>query len=432
MDNFKLKTLNNGLKILTVNDPRATLLYLDISLNIGSDLESYEDKSVEIAHFLEHIFATFTSKKYPSAISNNELFATLGVYCNASVIEKNSNYILKVPHEHFDKVLDILFNSIKEFRVDSKIFNQEKHAIKEELNDILNDTWISLDENVNTILYKNHPRSFGEKKRINEVKKAEPKELYNFFNKYYKPSNMVFSVYGNITNNLLNKIESKLSKLPKSCPLDLSNYNFSRENLTKNIVYFTKCTNAESYNLNLTFLVKENYWDINSDIASCILSIFTSDLESIITKRLRTIEGLVYNVDSYLDFDEHTNDMSLLNIQTTVEGKNLQKVLNIILEIINNFKKKYVENIDMVKYKSSLKLEHKDNKTIKKPFTILNFYSHYALWNKKMITYEDYYKILSKITKKQIKTFIEKYFVSENIIVFYGGPKKIELKIPKF
>ena len=183
MDNFKLNNLPNGIKVIEVVDNTAKLLYISIALNIGSDLETYADKSIEIAHFLEHIFATFTSKKYPSALENNSLFAKLGVYVNASVIEKRSNYVIKVPKEHFSKVLDIIYNSIKDFTVDPKIFQQEKHAIKEELNDILNDTWINLEETANEVLYPNSPRSIGEKSRIKEVLKAKPENLLNFFKK---------------------------------------------------------------------------------------------------------------------------------------------------------------------------------------------------------------------------------------------------------
>ena len=151
MDNFKLDTLSNGIKVIEVVDKSAQLLYVSLSLNVGSDLETYDDNNVEIAHFLEHIFATFTSKKYPSALKNNALFASLGVYVNASVIDKRSNYILKIPKEHFSRVLDIVYHSIKSFTVDPKIFSQEKNAIKEELNDILNDTWINLEEKANKI-----------------------------------------------------------------------------------------------------------------------------------------------------------------------------------------------------------------------------------------------------------------------------------------
>lgn len=430
MDNFKLNTLPNGIKVVEVMDKSAQLLYINLSLNVGSDLETYEDKSVEIAHFLEHIFATFTSKKYPSALKNNALFAKMGVYVNASVIEKRSNYILKVPKEHFSDVLDIIIHAIKDFVVDPEIFKQEKHAIKEELNDILNDTWINLEENVNQILYPKSPRSFGEKSRIKEVKKASPNNLINFFKKYYRTNNMSFGIYGSLTNELSNEIKQKLGGIKESCGINYSKYLYNNPNLKTNKVVFTKCPNAESFNLNLIFRVPHLYFSLEGDIAEGILNILTLDLESILTKRLRTIEGLVYNVDSNIDFDEYSHDLSTLSISTTVEGKNIQKVLNIIFEILVNIKEKLIDNTELTKYKSYLRSEHKDKITRRSPFSILNFYTHSALWDKKIITYDDYYKKISSISRLQIKNYSMRFFTKDNLIIAYGGKRNINLKIP--
>jgi predicted Zn-dependent peptidase len=430
MDNFKLNILSNGIKVIEVQDTKAQLLYINLSINVGSDLETYEDKSVEIAHFLEHIFATFTSKKYPSALKNNELFARLGVYVNASVIEKRSNYILKVPAEHFSRVLDIVYHTIKDFVVDPKIFDQEKNAIKEELFDILNDTWINLEEKVNTILYPNSPRSFGEKKRVKEVIKATPQNLINFYKKYYRTNNMSFGIYGSITNQISKEIQTKLGSLKETCGINYSKYLYNNPNFNTGKIYFVKCQHAESYNLNLIFKIPHLYFSLEQNIASGILNVLTLDLESLLTKRLRTIEGLVYNVDSHLDFDEYSNDLSIMTISTTIEQKNIQKVLNIIFEILTNIKEKLIDSKEITKYRATLRSEKKDRLTQKEPFSILNFYTHNALWDQKIITYLDYYKKISSISRIQMKNYAERFLTKDNLIIAYGGKKNLNLKIP--
>ena len=430
MDNFKLETLSNGIKVVEVIDRNAKLLYISLSLNIGSDLESYSDNSVEIAHFLEHIFATFTSKKYPSALKNNSFFASLGVYVNASVIEKRSNYILKVPSEHFSKVLDIVYNSIKDFTVDPEIFVQEKNAIKEELNDILNDTWSNLEERANKVLYPDSPRSFGEKERIKEVLKAKPSTLINFFKKYYKTNNMCCGIYGDITKDISTELKNKLSSLKETCGINYAKYIHKSINTKQNTVFFVKCPHAQSYNLNIVFKIPHLYFTLEQNIASGILNVLTLDLESILTKRLRTIEGLVYSVDSHIDYDELNSDLSIININTTVEKKNIQKVLNIIFEILSNLKEKLIDSKELSKYKANLKSEHKDRVTRKDPFSILSFYNHYALWDQKMITYLDYYKQISSLSRIQIKNYARRFFTKENLYIFYGGKSNLNLKVP--
>ena len=430
MDNFKLETLPNGIKVVEVIDKNAKLIYLNLSINVGSDLESFSDHSVETAHFLEHIFSTFTSKKYPSALKNNALFAKLGVYVNASVIEKRSNYILKIPEEHVFKVIDILVHAVKDFIVDPQIFEQERHAIKEELNDILNDTWINLEEKVNEIIYPHSPRSFGEKSRIKEVIKTKPEYLVDFYKKYYRTNNMSLGIYGNIKKSMISKVKQNFSSIKETCGIDYSKYLYTNDSIKTNNVYFVKCLNAESYNLNVIFKMPHLHFSNEFTIASGILNILTLDLESILTKRLRTIEGLVYNVDSVIDFDEFSKDLSFMSISTTVESKNIQKVLNIIFEILGNLKEKLIDSIELAKYKTYLKSEKKDRITSKDPFSILSFYNHYALWDQKMITYLEYYKKISSISRKDIKTYSNIFLKNSNIIVAYGGPKDINLKLP--
>lgn len=262
------------------------------------------------------------------------------------------------------------------------------------------------------------------------VKAATPSELTQFFKKYYKTNNMCLGIYGNITNTLKKTITETFSKLNETCAINYNKYLYTNSNLKTNTIHFTKCPNAESYNLNIIFSIKHLFFSLEQDIAEGILNILTSDLESILTKRLRTIEGLVYNVDSNIDYDEFSTHLSSLSISTTVEKINIQKVLNIIFEELVNLKKKLIKTEDLTKYKAALRSEFKDRITNRSPFSILGYYIHHALWDKEMTTYKEYYNKISSLSKLQIKNYAERFFTSDNLIIAYGGKTKVNLKIP--
>ena len=76
-----LKTYENGLNALYVPMKNTEVVYIMFCHRVGKIHE--EKKEVESAHFLEHMFAEFTSKKYPDALMNRRIIEDLGGSFNA-------------------------------------------------------------------------------------------------------------------------------------------------------------------------------------------------------------------------------------------------------------------------------------------------------------------------------------------------------------
>ena len=58
-------TLDNGIKVLLVPTKGTKLIDFMLSFRVGSDLEKTKPNTLEITHFLEHMFSGMTSNKYP-------------------------------------------------------------------------------------------------------------------------------------------------------------------------------------------------------------------------------------------------------------------------------------------------------------------------------------------------------------------------------
>ena len=89
MDKYQIQKTKSGLKVLVVKRPKnPKMVHLQYVLGIGSDLES--DRQLEITHFLEHLFVSLTSKKYPDSKINRELLSRNNITYSASIGTKNT------------------------------------------------------------------------------------------------------------------------------------------------------------------------------------------------------------------------------------------------------------------------------------------------------------------------------------------------------
>jgi len=70
MYKYNIETLKNGLKLIRIPNKETNLILLQIQMKLGHDLET--KKILECGHFIEHLFSTFTSSKYPDGKKNIE------------------------------------------------------------------------------------------------------------------------------------------------------------------------------------------------------------------------------------------------------------------------------------------------------------------------------------------------------------------------
>ena len=160
MSEYIQTKLNNNIKVLLIPKKDIKIVHMSLMFRVGSDLETVSPKNtLETSHFLEHMFGAFTSTKYPNSYDLLDKLVSLGITSNASVDYDTTKYFLKGLHNHLEFIIDILYNAYFNFLIDDKYFEQERQAVIEELNNILNDKWIKLTEDVNSNLYPNHIRS---------------------------------------------------------------------------------------------------------------------------------------------------------------------------------------------------------------------------------------------------------------------------------
>jgi len=423
-----LYRLKNDIKVLLIPVKNIKMNDFVLSFRVGSDLETTNPNTLEITHFLEHMFSGFTSTKYPDFYKLRESLVKKGSRIDASVDYNTTIYQVKCLKNQLNRIIDIVYHAYTDFKVDKDILENERNAIREEIHTILNDQWIKFIEDSNRIFFPNHIRGISQRDHLKNVNKITSKDIVRFFKKYYTPKNMLITITGDfetnntlkLLNNLFGKIENKgaFNKFPL---LKLPNNN--------NRIHYTKNKNSESSNLYFTYRMAIDFDDINKYTIYSIGNMLTGGLGSRLYKRLRGIEGLIYSISYDINVSVIDKKFCYFEISTQVLDKNLLKVVKILLEEIDLFVKNGPTDIEMEKESNDNKIYYLSKRLNKNPIKEYERYSVYALWNKKMITLKEEESFVYKLNKNTIQKMSKKIFNKDNLYIMYSGKTNFNKKI---
>src|SRR3989338_7939748 len=133
--------------------------------------------------------------------------------------------------------------------------------------------------------------------------------------------------------------------------------------------------------------------------------------------KVREREGLAYYIHTSVDA---TSDTGYLVTQAGIDHKNLEKSVKLILEEYKNLKNKKITTKELQKAKdylkgaSALSLESSSNQA--------SFYASQELLENKVLTLEEKFKEIDRVSINDIKKVAEDIFSSENLNLAVIGP----------
>ena len=207
-------TLSNGMQVVVVENNRAPVIAQMIWYNFGSNVEQ-KGKS-GLAHFMEHLMFKGT-KKHPDSYYSN-FISKIGGSENAFTSYDYTAYYQIYPSEHFEKIIELEADRMKNLTLTKKNVEIEKNVILEErFQRIESDPSSLLDESMRSILYPNHPYGrpiIGWKHEIMELNYDDVKKFYKT---HYEPRNAILVISGDINLKKAKEIVKKnFSKIKNS------------------------------------------------------------------------------------------------------------------------------------------------------------------------------------------------------------------------
>lgn len=207
-------THKSGLRVYYVNkDFRNT--YAVLGVNFGSVDEQFEVKGAPlpcgIAHFLEHKMF-----ENPDGEDTFLKFSRLSANANAYTSHERTCYLFSAS-EQVEEGLEVLLESVFTPYFTEENVNKEKGIVIEEINMYMDDPGDALYRALLRGLYEQCPVKDNICGTAGSVKKMTAERLYDAYERYYRPDNMVLSICGKCD---LEAVNATLDRLLPSPPKD--------------------------------------------------------------------------------------------------------------------------------------------------------------------------------------------------------------------
>ncbi|MBR1385516.1 MAG: insulinase family protein [Bacilli bacterium] len=207
--------LDNGLKVILLPFEKRTNYALQYITRYGSEIDEFISSTTKkrikapygVAHFLEHKMFEQEDGLDPFAF-----YSKTGTDANASTGYKLTSYIVEGT-TNIEENLEFLINYVNSPYFTDKNVEKEKGIIIEELNMYLDEPENRLFDNNNKSVFVKHPmrRDIGGTPK--SVSKITKEVLYECYNTFYQPDNMLITIAGNFNIDTVMNIIKNNKKL---------------------------------------------------------------------------------------------------------------------------------------------------------------------------------------------------------------------------
>lgn len=416
---FKKTTLKSGLRIITV--PQKTTQAVTVLVLVGTG-SKYEKKETNgISHFAEHMFFKGT-KRRPSLKAVSETLDKIGGIYNAFTSEEYTGYFAKVEASHFGLALDWVSDIFLNSTLPEKEIEKERGVIIEEINMYYDDPMSHVQILWPRLLYGDQPAGWPVAGTKESVVKIQRQDLIDYLKNQYTASNTLICLAGKFEEKLaIEKVKKYFSKIaikkPRRKPEVIEKQS------KPNLILYTKeteqahiCLGVRGYNL----FHPQRY---ALELLGVILGgMFSSRLSLIFRDKL----GIAYYITAAAEINP---DTGFLVASAGVDNNNVEKAISTILKEYKNISQNKVPEDefkkakDYIKGKMALFLEASD--------TQASFYGLQEILKKEILTPEEVYRQIDKITQDDILKVAKDIFRPEKLNLALIGPFKDKDKFQK-
>jgi len=212
-DRVVATTLDNGLRVLLLEDQRSPIVSFQIWYRVGSRNE--HRGMTGIAHFLEHLMFKGTPSHGPKQFAR--LVEENGGQDNAFTSQDVTSYYVDIAADKLDLVLDLEADRMQNLLLDPKEINSEREVVIEERRTRTeDDPGGFLGEEVSSIAFKAHPYQAPIIGWMDDIKRITPEEIRAFYKTYYVPNNAIVVAVGAFrADDALEKIKRRFGRIPR-------------------------------------------------------------------------------------------------------------------------------------------------------------------------------------------------------------------------
>ncbi len=322
MANWELTTLANGLRIVTAPMPSTQAVSVNIFVGVGSRSEPARLNG--ITHFLEHMVFKGTEKR-PDAIMIAEEIEGAGGTLNAYTNKEFTCYWNIVPFDRFPIALDVAADMLLHSKLEQEEIDRECPVVQQELKRNHDNPGAWAGRLIGTSVYGEQPAGWDVGGPVELIPTWKRPDFIGHISEWYKPSNIVLSVAGNVTHQQVVELATPMfssmvdGALPEITPYDSS---ITGPRIATDTRPIDQCTMY----LGLPMFGRDDPDRFSMRIMNDVLG---GGMSSRLFREVRERRGLAYSVGSGYGY---LSDAGVFTISAGVNRDKLSETISVCLE----------------------------------------------------------------------------------------------------
>ncbi len=414
---FHKNVLVNGLRVITIPMPSLESVTVSVWVKTGSRNENKKNNG--ISHFLEHMFFKGTTNR-PTAKQIAEEIDQIGGVQNAGTSKEYTEYYIKCRADKIEVAFDLLSDMALNSLLDAKEIEREKGTIIEEIRMYEDTPMMNIGEVFEGLIYDGHTLGMDIAGTEASVQGMRREDFVDYKNNFYTPENMIITVAGGVTQNIVDKLAKQYFgnfQLPISNFQSISNSQiFKNEQIAPKIKLHNK--KKEQTHVILGFIADgKNYK--NKYAQTLLATILGGGMSSRMFTEVRERRGLAYSIRTSMD---RYTDIGYMGTYAGLDTKRAEEAVKVMLEehykIVNSVQR--IADSELHKAKEFLKghlaLALEDTSDVS------GFFGDQELFSEKVLTPEEVFKLVDKVTMDEVNFEAKRLFVPERLNLAIIGP----------
>ncbi len=213
-----VETLDNGLKVILLEDHSAPVISYQTFFRVGSRNE--RPGITGISHFMEHMMFNGAKKYGPKEF--DRILEANGGYSNAYTSKDMTAYYEDFASDALELVIDLDSDRMRDLALDPKYLVSEMGVVKEERR-LRTDNSVDgqMYEDLYAMAFKAHPYQWPVLGWMSDLEKINREDCVKYYRTYYAPNNAVLVVVGDFkTKEAMALIHKYYDDIPRGEPYE--------------------------------------------------------------------------------------------------------------------------------------------------------------------------------------------------------------------
>ena len=194
-DSHRVLGLSGGAKLIT--SPMPERLSASLVLMFGGGSRQEDERLAGVSHFIEHLFFKGTRRR-PTSKEIADAIEGVGGFINASTDKELTAYWARVPAEHLELGLDVLFDVVSNSKLTPEDVERERMVILEELKGYQDQPQDYVLNLLEEIIWPDHPLGRDIAGTEQSVAHLTRDDILEYANAHYRLPNLVIGAAGSI------------------------------------------------------------------------------------------------------------------------------------------------------------------------------------------------------------------------------------------